>query len=240
MQNYSYFAQFYDQVMGNRRQPAHHILNLVEKYHATAETLLELGCGTGSILNVLSERYMVTGIDLSTEMISIAMSKIPNAQYFIQDMTNFELPQKFDVIICVFDSINHVIEFEGWANLFKCVHHHLNDGGVFIFDMNTQAKLQRLIDSPPLFLPFAENYMMMDVTAAENAMSNWNIKVFEHQHDRTFELFEEDIKETAFPVVDVNAVLQSLFGSIIHLTQDGSPPSDQTERLFFVCQTPSQ
>jgi cyclopropane fatty-acyl-phospholipid synthase-like methyltransferase len=222
--------------MGERHGPAEHIQQLIESHHPTAETLLELGCGTGSMLKLLSERYIVSGVDRSTEMVQIAMRKVPNAHYFVEDMTAFQTNQTFDVIICVFDSINHVIEFENWQRLFTNVKKHLNDGGLFVFDMNTQVKLARICAAPPLIQTFNGNYLIIDVNDVGDGVSNWNIKVFQHQGDQMFRLYEENIREVAFPADLVSTVLKSHFSTLLIVTDDGSPPSANTERLFFICQ----
>lgn len=235
MQDYTHFAQFYDQVMGDRHGPAEHIQQLIETHHPSAETLLELGCGTGSMLQFLSERYIVSGIDQSTEMVQIAMRKVPNAKYYVQDMTSFTVPQTFDVIICVFDSINHIIDFQNWQRLFTTVKKHLNDGGLFLFDMNTQSKLARICAAPAVIQTFNSNYLIIDVSDVGDGISNWNIKVFEHQHENLFRLYEENIREIAFPSDLVSTVLKSHFSSVSMLTDDDSPPTHTTERLFFVC-----
>ena len=43
-------------------------------------------------------------------------------------MTAFTLPARFDVVICMFDTLNHVPSFDGWLSLFSCVHEHLAPG----------------------------------------------------------------------------------------------------------------
>lgn len=60
-------------------------------------------------------------------------------------MANFELDKKFDVILCIFDSINHLVDFEQWELTFDSVKAHLNDDGVFIVDINTVYKMERIL-----------------------------------------------------------------------------------------------
>lgn len=235
MQTYTHFARFYDQILGDRQSIAQFVHQLIEEHHPSAETLLELGCGTGSMLQLLSEHYLVTGIDVSTDMLSIAMQKVPNAKYVLHDMTTFELSQKFDVIICVFDTINHVLNFEDWKQLFTNVKNHLNEDGLFIFDMNTNVRLKRITTAPPLIRGFNDNYVIMSGADAGDDVTNWNIKIFEHQHDRIFELFEDNVLEIAFPIDQVEEALKCHFSILAQHAEDGSPISDKTERLYFVC-----
>src|SRR5438445_1169178 len=71
----------------------------------------------------------------------------------------FHLQLKFDVICCVFDSMNHVASFTHWKQLFGNVHQHLSAGGVFIFDINTQKKLDRHIAEPSWVHKFGNNLL---------------------------------------------------------------------------------
>src|SRR6266542_5805688 len=109
MEQYGKFGKFYDAVMGSRAGSAAFIHNLIWLHKPEAKTLLELACGTGAVLEPLSEHYQVAGIDISIEMLSVARKKLPGAPLVQSDMVTFELGQMFDVIICVFDSINLVL-----------------------------------------------------------------------------------------------------------------------------------
>ncbi|MGH9754361.1 MAG: class I SAM-dependent DNA methyltransferase [Blastocatellia bacterium] len=145
MEQYGKFGRFYDAVMGSRAESAAFIHDLIQQHKPEAKTLLELACGTGAILKRLSKYYQVAGLDISFEMLSVARKKLPGAPLVHADMVTFELGQKFDVIICVFDSINHILSFADWGKVFRRVARHLAQGGLFLFDINTERKLQRHI-----------------------------------------------------------------------------------------------
>ena len=67
-----------------------------------ATNLLELACGTGSMLKHLARDFEVSGVDLSRHMLSIARRKVPPAKLFQENIVTFSLPEPFDVICCVF------------------------------------------------------------------------------------------------------------------------------------------
>src|SRR5262245_46259787 len=121
MKQYGKFGRFYDAVMGSRAGSAAFIHNLIRRHKPEAKTLLELACGTGAVLERLSKYYQVDGLDISIEMLSVARKKLPGARLVRADMVTFELGQKFDVIICVFDSIHHILNFADWGNVFRRV-----------------------------------------------------------------------------------------------------------------------
>jgi len=148
MTSYEKLDRFYDAAMGDRTEMASYIRRLIRRHKPRARTLLELACGTGAILKILAKSYDVVGLDLSPSMLSIARKKLPQVKFFQRNMVSFDLGRKFDVIICVFDSINHVLEFADWQKIFRNAAQHLEEDGLFLFDINTKAKLDRLINAP--------------------------------------------------------------------------------------------
>jgi len=69
--------------------------------------VLELGCGTGRVLAPLAAGCgSIYGLDLSAAMVAVCRKKLeaagiapPKAQVAVQDITNFTLNQRFDLII---------------------------------------------------------------------------------------------------------------------------------------------
>jgi ubiquinone/menaquinone biosynthesis C-methylase UbiE len=87
MESYDVFAPFYDAVPGDRAEHARYSRSLIEKHHPGAKTVLEIACGTGSVLKQLDPHYEVAGIDLSAKMLAIAAEKVPSARLVHDDMT---------------------------------------------------------------------------------------------------------------------------------------------------------
>lgn len=234
MPAYEVFGKFYDSVMGDRTEPAKQVSELLRTSNPKARRILELGCGTGSILNYLQHSYEVAGLDLSGKMLALARKKVPQAKLWQQNMVDFQIDKRFDAILCVFDSINHLQRFSDWKKVFSRVRQHLSSGGCFIFDINTQWKLDRVIAAPPWVHRFGRNLMIMDVTALPNRTSNWNIKVFEHMNKDRYTLHEEDIVEVSFPLRNITAALSRYFVDVKVIDLDRRRPSEKSERLFFV------
>ena len=74
----------------------------IEKYYSfiipKRSKVLEIGCGTGELLNSTDPSYGV-GIDLSENMISIAKEKFPDLVFYEDDIEDLKLDDKFDYII---------------------------------------------------------------------------------------------------------------------------------------------
>ena len=214
---------------------AAYIRRLIRQHKPKARTLLELACGTGAILKILAKSYDVVGLDLSPQMLSIASKKLPQVRFYQKDMVSFDLGKKFDVIICVFDSINHVLKFADWQKIFRNAARHLEEDGLFLFDINTQAKLERLISAPTWVHKFGRNLEFINVTDGRRGIANWNIRVFEHRRGNKYGLFEEDIKEISFPVNKIRAALRKQFTEVKVVDALGRKPSSKSDRLYFVC-----
>ncbi|HEY7180614.1 MAG TPA: class I SAM-dependent methyltransferase [Blastocatellia bacterium] len=232
---YQKFGSFYDAVMGDRSESAAFVHRLIQKHKPDAKTLLELACGTGAVLLHLAKHYEVSGLDISPEMLSAARKKLPETPFYQAGMATFELDRKFDVIICVFDSINHVLSFADWRRIFRRVAGRLAEGGLFLFDINTEFKLRRLIQERPWVQPFDGNLLIMDVTDAGQGVSNWNIKVFARQVKDSYKLLEEDIQEKSFPASQIMEALLERFESVKIIDPTRRRPGGRSERLYFLC-----
>src|SRR3989344_5015110 len=69
------------------------------KFHIPEEKkILEIGCGTGFLLNSLNPKRGV-GIDFSKEMIALASKKYPNIKFICDNASDYKLNEKFDYII---------------------------------------------------------------------------------------------------------------------------------------------
>lgn len=234
MTDYTGFARFYDRIMGDRSEEIGRLQTYISRHLPGARSLLELGCGTGALLAGLAPGLSVTGIDRSPEMLAIAAEAAPGARLVQADMTAFSLPGRFDVIICMFDTLNHVQSFSGWLTLFSCVHEHLTDGGLFIFDVNTAGRLQRLDGAPPYLDEFDGNVVVMTVRSAADSLSLWQTRIFERQHDDRYRLHDERIYELGVPLAHIRAALAGRFELLEEASLDGSPVSDESDRIFFV------
>jgi SAM-dependent methyltransferase len=237
METYDAFAPFYDAVMGDRSRPVAYLRSLIEKHHPRAAAVLELACGTGSVLEQLAAEFEVTGVDLSQKMLDVAGEKVPEARLVRADMTRVALDDRFDVVLCVFDSINHLMRFRDWEAVFDRAREHLREPGLFIFDVNTERKLAAFAASPTTMTEwFGDgNVMLLDVLEERKRVFVWRIRVFERLDDGAYRLHEEDIREVAFPAERIRRSLQNRFARVWVYDEERARPSAASERLHFVC-----
>ena len=234
--NYEIFAQFYDETMGDRSENIQLITGLLEEHAPQAKTVLELAVGTGAILIGLSDKYHVAGLDLSPEMLEKARQKVPSAELFEGDMSNFELGKKFDVIICVFDSINHLRAFEQWQSLFSSVSKHLNPKGLFIFDMNTIGVLERHNQEPTGEKDLENGKLHMSVSKTAENVYEWDIEVRKLGPNGGEQAYRDKVIETSFPVNRVQEAALEHFVLLDSFDKTGEPVSDDLYRAYFILQ----
>jgi SAM-dependent methyltransferase len=169
-------------------------------------------------------------------MLRYARMKMPAVRFHHQDMTNFSLDTKFDAVICPFDSINHLLKFEDWIRTFKAVRRHLNPGGVFVFDINTEYRLRTLSSSPPWVHQFGTNYLVMRVSISADGIADWDVHVFEHGKGKNYRLHREVIRERSFGHTKVTRALKTSFENVRAYDSAGwSRPKKTSGRLFYVC-----
>lgn len=236
MVSYQKFAPFYDLVMGDRQEECVFIEKLVRCHHSKAKTVLELGCGTGEFLKYFSNQgFRVAGVDLSKEMLGIAREKLPGIKLYQQDMSIFSLSEKFDVIVCLFDSINHLINYTDWESMFARAVEHLNEGGVFIFDINTLEELEKMSNSEPFSRKFDNKKVTMKITP-RGKIYNWNVKISELDNGEEKIISVEDIQEISFPIAQISESLLKNFSKVNTFDRSGGKPSKTAQRVYFVCE----
>lgn len=171
MEAYSSFAEVYDLFQDNipYEEWCEYLAGLLEEYGVRDGIVLDLGCGTGTVTELLAERgYDMIGVDNAEEMLGIAMCKKAariiakeDAQaeediqadrdrrdsilYLCQDMREFELYGTVAAAVSICDSMNYITDLEDLTQVFRLVNNYLDPNGVFIFDMNTPYKYEELL-----------------------------------------------------------------------------------------------
>ncbi len=152
MDAYTSFASVYDTFMDNipYEEWSKYLIGLLKEYQADDGLLLDLGCGTGNMTELLAKAgYDMIGIDNAEEMLEIAMEKRADSGYdilyLLQDMREFELYGTVKAIVSICDSINYITEEEDLLEVFRLVNNYLDPKGVFIFDFNTIHKYRDIL-----------------------------------------------------------------------------------------------
>ncbi len=101
--------------------------------------ILDLCCGSGQLAQKLIERgFHVTGVDGSEEIVRIARENASAGEFVVDDARTFRFECTYDAALCVFDSLNHILSLDELISVFCNVYSVLQDGGVFLFDLNME------------------------------------------------------------------------------------------------------
>jgi len=136
-ESYGAFAYAYDQALGERyfRSVRRLLIEIMERYPATAKTHLDVCCGTGLAMPFFTSRgFVSTGLDISPVMLNVARKR---AKRLVGGDTR-ALPFRaaFSRITCLYDSLNHLLDPQDLVTAFSEIASVMNDESLFIFDMN--------------------------------------------------------------------------------------------------------
>lgn len=152
MEAYTSFASVYDTFMDNvpYEEWGGYIHSLLCRYGVKDGLVLDLGCGTGTMTEILAGYgYDMIGVDNSGDMLELAMEKRfasgHDILYLLQDMREFELYGTVRAVVSVCDSVNYITEPEELAEVFRLVNNYLDPGGIFLFDFNTEYKYREVM-----------------------------------------------------------------------------------------------
>ncbi len=145
METFGAYSQYYDLLYSDKDYFAEtkFVSSLLGKYVPTGQTLLELGCGTGKHATLLAEeKWDVTGIDLSADMLQAANERkksLPagigeKLNFSVGDVRNIKTGRQYDAVISLFHVVSYQNRNEDVLAMFLNAAEHLKPGGVFIFD----------------------------------------------------------------------------------------------------------
>lgn len=163
MSSYRKFAYVYDELMEDMPYPDWlRFARQAWEKHGMPRSVVELGCGTGSItIPLINSGFEVTGIDLSADMLSVArrkMEKTPQGnrlfregsiRWVQQDMREWELPEPVDAVISFCDCISYLLEEEDVVSTFTRTYNGLKSDGIFVFDVHHPNTIIRYDEEQP-------------------------------------------------------------------------------------------
>lgn len=205
-------------------------------------SVLDLGCGTGSMTLELAKRgYDLTGLDLSEDMLSVADNRVREAGlddilFVCGNMASFELYGTVDAVVCCLDGINHLYRKEDLLSCFALVANYLEDDGLFIFDLNTPYKFGAVYGN--------NDYILEDdgiMCCWRNRLSkkgdvvDFYLTVYEEQDDGSWLRTDGVERERAYGLRAIENALKSVGLKIVDISAgyDFEDVSITTERWYI-------
>ena len=243
-QAYGEFARVYDMFQDNVDYEAwgRWLKQQLASQGITDGLVLELGCGTGTMTELLAEAgYDMIGVDNSEEMLAEAMEKRVESGhdilYLLQNMQEFELYGTVRAVVSVCDSMNYITEEEDLEHVFSLVNNYLDPQGIFLFDMNTIYKYQTMIGDTTI----AENrdegsFIWENSYDEETGINTYELTLFIPREDGLYEKDEEIHYQRAYSLEKIRELIEKagLTFVAVYDAYTLDPPREDSERLTFV------
>ena len=147
---YNRFAYLYDQLMNDvpYERWVQFLKDAFQKYEMLQPSILDIGCGTGTLpISLAKLNYSISGVDLSEEMLSVAMAKAElekvNIPFFQQNMVELEGFNQLDCVTIFCDSLNYLETEDQVKQTFIRVNESLKDNGLFYLMSILLIKLKK-------------------------------------------------------------------------------------------------
>lgn len=208
------------------------------KWRRPVRSVVELGCGTGSLTELLARRgYAMTAIDLSTDMLAVAEQKCRGLDvlFLCQDMSRLTLLEPADAVISCLDSVNYVTRPAALRRTFRRVYKALAPGGLFLFDVKTPAALEGadgqtyLDEDDDLFCVWRGEY------SQKRRVCGYGLDLFVREEDGSWSRGGEYHEEYAYTMDELDGFLREAGFQTIKRYGDKTmcAPKEGAYRVFF-------
>ncbi len=237
------FASVYDALMPrDYRERADYLLRVFARHGETnPKSLLDLGCGTGSLTRLLAERGIeMTGVDASADMLSRARQndEAGAVLWVCQPLEELDLYGTAAGAVATYDVLNHLATEDRLAAFFARLQWFLDPGGLFVFDVNTPYKHRVVL---------ADNTFVYDTPQAYCVWQNTpllprggvriSLDFFLPQPGGGYRRAHEQFCERAYTRRQLCAAASPAFRLLaVYNDKTFDPPSPTSERLVYVMQ----
>ena len=244
-------APYYDALMAGvpYRFWVEYLERLWALHGRTPRAVLDLACGTGTVSRLLASRgYTVTGVDLSGGMLEVARRRTAEAglpiPFHRQDAAELDLqPARFDAVVCLFDSLNYILEPSGLQAAFARVCAHLAPGGTLIFDVNTEYALaEGMFNQSCMRLSEPLRYRWRSRYNAETRLCTVRMDFSYDPGTGARESFLEVHRQRAYGKDELTEWLRAAgFGEVtVYDAYTVDPPKKRSDRLFYFAVKPDE
>lgn len=247
MAGYKDFAFFYDLLMKNADYESRfdYIIGLLAENGIGEGILLDMACGTGTLSKMFAQKgFDVVGVDASEEMLSKAQEKKLeenfDALFLCQKMEELDLFGTIDAAVCTLDSLNHVTEKEKIREIFRRVALFMNDGGVFLFDVNTLFKHREVLGNNAFVFDTENVFCAWQNTLLEDGETTQiDLDIFEsdEEEDDVYVRYSEEFFERGYELNFLKKTLEQFRFEVVGIYDDMTkePIKESSERAVFVC-----
>lgn len=243
MSHYTDFAQVYDLLTDEIDYPARadYFDRLILQNGGFRGILLDLGCGTGTLAELMAGKgYDVIGVDNSEEMLWAATQKKlasgHDITYLCQEMPELDLYGTVDAAVSALDSLNHLTDYGDFCAAIAKAALFLHPDGVFVFDLNTRYKHREVLGNNTFLYDYDETFCAWQNTLLEDDVVQMELTIFIEGEDGRFSRLEESFAERAYSPEQVQGALDAVGLELAACYDEDcfSPPKPDSQRLIYV------
>ena len=218
---------YYPEIFGQQ------LLSWLDRQGVTPKKSLDLACGTGVLCRILAEQGIrAAGMDYSPGMIEIARAAGGDIFYEVGDMITYRPPERYDLVTCTGDAVNHIPALLDVERIFQNVYAYTVPGGYFIFDLLNEREVS---DSEPFEMDYDETTRVwFQMTRPGEKQVNLKIRVFEKGQEQ----FEENIRETVHDPAEICRLLENSGFRVLQCADRLLPDSGPGTTWFIIAQKP--
>lgn len=200
--------------------------------------VIEYGMGSGEFtLRYISSVSQVIGVEISSEMLNIAQSKLVKYRKKLvlvnQDLMEFNPEFSADTILAVCDTFNYISDIRA---VIRSAYSRLNVGGNLIFDISSEYKLRSIIGDNVFYEDNDDETLIWTNKLTDNHV-DMDIIIFKSDGSDCYSRLDDSQRQYIHSYNDIMEQLTSLFTEITvyddSLAIMGSR-NDNT-RLVFIC-----
>lgn len=250
MNSYDALAKRYDELTVDvlYQKRAEFLDRLLKKSRIPVKHVLDLGCGTGTMAYLLTERgYQVTAVDGSEEMLTQAMGKAMAEDrqpplFLLQEMPRLQLLEPVDAAISTLDALNYLTRTRDLQETFRRVYRWLKPGGEFLFDVNTPYKLRRMNEQ--IYMDETEESFCVWRTffSEKQKVCTYQVDLFSQRPDGAWDREFEEHRERAWEEAELRRFLEQAGFQKIRFSGDLrlSAPRENEDRWIVRAQKPAE
>jgi SAM-dependent methyltransferase len=249
-ENFDSYSAYYDLLYKTKdyKAEAAFINDLIREYLPSAESILDLGCGTG-IHDWLFAKlgYSVVGVDQSNTMLDRARGRLAEnptvgtPPYFQQgNLKEFSSQSRVDVVVSLFDVVSYLTSYDDLRCALGNIRESLNPTGLLIFDcwygpavytQRPQVRLKKLEDDRIRLTRIASS----DFLHEHNRINVLYDVFVEDKHDGSITTFSELHPMRCYFSEELSSILNEFgFAAIFQMEWfTRNPPSLDTWSVLY-------
>ncbi len=158
--------------------------------------------------------------------------------YLLQDMREFELFGTIKAAVSICDSMNYILEEDELVEVFRLVNNYLEKDGVFIFDLNTKYKYEKILGENTIAEAREESsFIWENYYYEEEEINEYQLTLFiKDKEEDVYHRFQETHLQRAYSIEKIKELLEKA-GMKFVAAYDAftkESPKEDSERVYII------